>query len=228
MLNNYDATLTALTAFLVANAPRGADRDIAELQDQLERGEAPAYTSLEFRPAQDVGCTLYVRVESPAGKYDRRHIMDEEGNRWYAYVVKCEVSWASWGSSDVVTAQRRLACMTEVTRFACDIERAFAGVFHRLARSTLAEYLIEAQQAAEYKKQAAESAVRDAVLKNAKGVKVGQSKSVVVDSKYDLTNVGEVLVERKESGRTFKYSASVERTSRTGEVGLVYFMRLEA
>lgn len=224
MLNNYDATLTALTAFLVANAPSGADRDLIHLQDQLERGEAPDYTHLDFRPAHDVGCTLYVRMESPAGKYGSARIMDEEGNRWYAYVVKCEVSWASWGSADVTTSQRRLACMTEVTRFACEVERVFAGVFHRLD-ATKAE--IEAQNA-KYKKQAAESAVRDAVLKNAKGVKVGQSMTVVVDSKYDLTNVGEVLVERKESGRTFKYSASVEHASRTGEVGLVYFMRLEA
>ena len=204
MLNNYDATVTALAAFLVANAPPGADRDLIRLQDQLGRGEVPDYMHLEFKPARDVGCTLYVRVESPEGRFDRERIMDAEGNRWYAYVVKCEVSWASWGSGDVLTTQRRLACMTEVTRFACDLERVFSTVFHRLD-ATKAE--IEAQDA-KYKKQAAEAAVRDAVLKNAKGVKVGQSKSVVVDAKYDMTNVGEVIVTRQEGGRTCRPSGS--------------------
>jgi hypothetical protein len=216
MLNNYDATLTALAAFLVANAPRGADRDLIRLQDQLGRGEAPDYMHLEFKPAQDVGCTLYVRVESPEGKYDRNRIMDEAGNRWYAYAVKCEVSWASWGSGDVLTTQRRLACMTEVTRLACEVERVFSAVFHRLD-ATAAEI---AEQEAKYKKQAAEQEVKR--LAHAKGMKVGETKSVGIDSKFDLKGLGEVQVERKESGRTFKYSASAECPN------LVYFMRLEA
>lgn len=218
MLNNYDATLTALAAFLVANAPRGADRDLIRLQDQIGRGEVPDYMHLEFKPAQDVGCTLYVRVESPEGKYDRARIMDEAGNRWYAYAVKCEVSWCSWGSGDVVTTQRRLACMTEVTRLACEVERVFSTVFHRLD-ATADE--IKAQEA-KYAKDRAVSEIKSLVISHAKGMKVGDTKSVGIRPEFDLTGVGEVQVERKEGGRTFKYSASPECA------GLVYFMRLES
>lgn len=224
MLNNYDETLKRLAAFIIENAPAGAARDLARMRQDVAAGYLRDWHGVEFKPTDDVGATLYVRVEGPESKYGSTRIMDAEGNRWYAYVVRCEVTWASWGSADLPTCQRRIACMAEVARFAAEVEREFAGVFHRLD-ATAAE-IAEAKEAAA--RLAAEAAVKSAVLAASKGMKVGQTKSVVVDAKHDLTKLDEVLVERKESGRTFKYSASAAHGLRTGEVGLVYFMRLEA
>lgn len=224
MLNNYEATVTALCVYVLANAPAGAGRDLGDLSHRLTTGNTPDYLHFEFRPSQDVGCTLYVRVESPDGKYDRSRVIDAEGNRWYAYVVKCEVSWSSWGSADVATCQRRLACMTEVTRFACDLERAFSETFHRLD-ATAAEI---AAQNASFAKQNAEAEIKRQVLANAKGMKVGQSKSFCLPPTFDLTGVDKVQVERSEGGRKFKYEADLGFGYHAGEAGLVYFMRLEA
>jgi len=125
MVNNYDAVLACINAFLIANAPPGAERDLARVKRQLDAGDPSAFIGIEFRPTDDVGAQLYVRVDDPNGRFDSARIMDAEGNRWYAYVVRCEVSWASWGSSDVATCQRRVACMAEVVRFAAEVERAF-------------------------------------------------------------------------------------------------------
>jgi len=219
MLNNYGETLSALNAFVILNAPAGAERELQRL-DVMEPCD---YINLEFRPSQDIGCQLYIRTEGPEGRYGNTRIEDADGNLWYAYRVKCEVSWSSWGASPIEVTQRRLALMTEVTRFACEVERAFPDIFHQLSQ-TSAE---RDAQAVRNAKSRAIAAVESAVLANAKGMKVGQTKSVVVGT--DVSPVdSEVLVERKEGGRTFKYSASVEHGFRTGERGLVYFMRLEA
>ena len=223
MVNNYDAVLACINAFLIANAPPGAERDLARVKRQLDAGDPSAFIGIEFRPTDDVGAQLYVRVDDPNGRFDSARIMDAEGNRWYAYVVRCEVSWASWGSSDVATCQRRVACMAEVVRFAAEVERAFAGVFHRLD-ATAAE--IEAAKVKAAEERVLE-AIKKAVRANSKGMKVGQTKSAVVD--MDISSVkGEVIVDNHMSGRAFKYSASVEHGILTGERGLVYFMRLEA
>lgn len=224
MLNNYDAKLKELARFLVDNAPQGATRETDRLLVSLQEGhELPDYFSFEFRPTDDVGAQLYVRVESPDGRYSGTRIEDAEGNLWRAYVVKCEVSWASWGADDVTTCQRRLAVMTEVTRFACEVERAFSETFYHLFQ-TKAE---RDARALEMIKNRAEAEIRRQVRVSSKGMKVGQTKSVVLDKSFDLTGVGEVIVENEVNGRVFKYSASVEHGRRVGETGLVYFMRLE-
>ncbi len=224
MLNNHDETLTTLARFLVDNAPPGADRELARLKADLVAGEIPDYFSLEFRPTSDTGAQLYVRVEGPDGSYHSSRVMDAEGNRWYAYRVKCEISWASWGSASTEVCQRRLAVMTEVTRFACEVERAFPDVFHRLD-ATAAEIK---EQAKAHAKACAVEEIRRQVRALSKGMKVGNTKSFFVGPKFDLADVGEVQVERTEGGRTFKYNASVEHGRHVGEPGLVYFMRIEA
>ncbi len=218
MLNNYDAKLKDLARYLVNFAPAGAEREINRVHAQLASGELPDYFGFEFRPTQDVGCTLYVRVEGPEGRYGNSRIEDEEGNLWYAYTVKCEVSWASWGADNLVTTQRRLALMTEVTRFACEVEREFSEVFHRLSQTKAERDALAVSNA----RIRAENEIKRLVISHAKGMKVGNIRSVGIDPKFDTTGVGEVQVERFEGGRKFKYSASSECK------GLVYFMRLEA
>jgi hypothetical protein len=212
MNDNYDAVLLALSTFIVDNAPAGAEREVVRMRANLAEGRPTYigfdfrptdYISLDFRPTRDTGCQLYVRVESPEGKYDTKRIMDEEGNRWHAYVVKCEVSWASWGSASVETSQRRLAVMTEVTRFACEVERAFADVFYRLDQTV---EQIRANEAYQAERRIIQT-VTDAVKNNAKGMKVGQQKIVPVPG-ADFTSVCPIEVERHWDGRAFKYRAT--------------------
>jgi hypothetical protein len=219
MLNNYDETLSALSAFVILNAPAGAERDLQRV-DVMEPSD---YINLEFC-GEDTQCQLYLRLEGADGSYCASRVEDADGNTWRAYRLKVEVSWPSWGSGRVEVCQRRLALMTEVLRFACEIERAFPDVYHHLSQ-TKAE---RDAQAIVFAKNRAIEAIKAAVIANSKGVKVGQSKSVVVSANLDLTHVGEVVVERKDAGRIFKYSVSCEHGRRVGEVGLVYFMRLEA
>ncbi len=223
MLNNYDETLKRLAAFVIENMPAGAERERDRLVYCLANDGLSDYISLEFRPSQDVGCQLYIRAEGPAGRYGNSRIEDAEGNLWYAYMVKCEVSWSSWGASPIEVTQRRLALMTEVTRFACEVERAFSTVFHHLSQTKAERDALAISNA----KLRVLDAIKKAVINNSKGMKVGQNRSAVVD--MDVAHIkGEVLVERFEAGRNFKYSASVEHGVLTGERGLVYFMRLEA
>lgn len=206
--NNYDGMLRDLARYLVNFAPSGAAREVNRLHAALTRGDDLSdYFSFEFRPSDDVSCTLYVRAQGPDGKYGNTRIEDEEGNLWYAFVVKCEVSWPTWGADDLQTTQRRLALMTEVTRFACQVEREFAGVFHNLSQTKAERDALAISNA----KNRAKAVVERAVLANVKGMKVGQGKVVAVDG--DVSQVTFLDVTRTEGGRTFKYTASVGQCS---------------
>ncbi len=207
MVNNYDATLRALAAFILANAPAGAPREMARLQANLDAGTVQDYISLEFRPTEDTGCTLYVRVEAPDGRWTSKRMEDAEGNEWSTYHVRCEVSWSSWGSADTKVCQRRLAVMTETLRFACEVERAFPDVFHSM--DATAEQV--QQRKATLVKERAKNLVVELVKKSAKGMKVGQEKIVPVFGS-DFTQVCPVEVEREECGRRFKYHATATST----------------
>lgn len=218
MLNNYDETVKRLATFVIENMPAGAERERDRLIYNLGHEQSRGDIALEFRPTQDVSCTLYIRTEGPEGKYGNTRIEDAEGNLWYAFVVKCEVSWPSFGADNLLITQRRLALMTEVTRFACDVEREFAEVFHHLSQTKADRDAMEIRNV----KARVTAEIERLVRTHAKGMKVGDTKLVGIDPKFDTTGVGEVQVERKEGGRTFKYSASLECP------GLVYFMRLEA
>ena len=133
--------------------------------------------------------------------------MDAEGNEWYAYKVRCEVSWASWGSADVSTCQRRLACMTATLRLAADIERTFPDTFHLLSRTAaqIAEDKIRAEE------NRAKQRIVDLVKKNARGLKVGAQRLVPnsVDGGSSFVPVGRVEVDDYYNGKSFKFCAYV-------------------
>ncbi len=202
MVNNYAATLRALAAFILANAPAGAEREMARLKANLDAGITQDYISLEFRPTEDTGCTLYVRVEAPDGRWTSKRIEDDHGNEWSAYRVRCDVSWASWGSADTKVCQRRLAVMTETCRFACEVERAFPDVFHSLD-ATVEQVLT---RKALLVKERAKNRLADLVKSHAKGMKVGQEKTIKLSESLVPS---EAEVERSECGRSFKYHAKV-------------------
>jgi len=199
MVNNYSATLKDIARFLCNFAPAGAERDVNRLHADLAADSVTPYMSFEFRPTPDVGCSLYVRLEAPEGRGGSKRVEDEEGNLWHSYMVKCEVSWPSWGTDNLETCQRRLALMTEVTRFACEVERAFPETYHDLwqTKAQREEYAVECA------KKRAEAKIRQLVKENAKGMKVGQERRVDGDVP-DFA--GFVEVERVEAGRVFKYS----------------------
>lgn len=209
MNDNYVATVRLLLQFLVANAPAGAERELKRLAYMLEQPEpTTTYISMEFRPTDDTSCQMYVRLDgSLRERFSDRRLVDAEGNQWCSFKVKCEVSWPSWGSCDVGLAQRRLALMTEVARFAAEVEAAFPETFHRMYRT--------AAEVAEDKKQAelnhAKNTIAELVRKNAKGMKVGQTKRIEA-SLEDFVPVGLVEVERHEAGKTFKYRAEANAT----------------
>lgn len=209
MVNDYDATVRALYAFVLGNAPAGAARELARMRANLDAGNLGDWISLDFRPTEDTGCTLYVRIEPADGRYSATRLEDSEGNEWSAWRVRCEASWASWGSADLDTCQRRVDVMNATIAFARSIEAAFPNVFHSLD-ATKAE--VDARSEKRIKDRA-KSQVTDLVKKHAKGMKVGQEKIVPVPG-ADFQSVSPLEVEREECGRRFKYRA--EATSREG------------
>jgi hypothetical protein len=202
MVNNYDATIRALATFILTNAPVGAPRDLACLEADLAEGRVQDYICLEFRPTEDTGCTLYVRVAPPDGRWTSKYMEDSEGNQWSAYRVKCDVSWSSWGSADIKVCQRRLAVMTETLRFACEVERAFPDVFHSMD-ATAEEVQL---RKAELVKERAKGRLAELVKSHAKGMKIGQEKTIKLSESLVPS---EADVERSECGRSFKYHAKV-------------------
>lgn len=204
MDNNYAATLRSLAAFLVANAPVGAELEVNRLQALLAAGETTNYFALIFRPTQDTGAQLYVNLRGREQAYGGTRVEDEEGNLWYVYTVQCEVSWASWASVTLDVCQRRLAVMTEVTRFAAEVQRAFPDEFYDLVQTKAEREALKADNAA----RANVAAAKGLVLANVKGMKVGQSKSVACTD--SLKSFAEIEVERSEGGRCFKYIASFD------------------
>lgn len=209
MVNDYDATVRALYAFILREAPPGADREMARMRANLAAGNLTDWLGLEFRPTEDTGCTLYVRIEPPEGKWASSRLEDSEGNEWSAYKVRCEVSWPSWGSGDLGVTQDRLNVMNSTLAFARDIEAAFPNVFHNLdATKAQAD-----ERREKFARERAKFQVVDLVKKHAKGMKVGQEKIVPVPG-ADFQSVSPVEVEREECGRRFKYRA--EATSREG------------
>jgi len=204
MVNNYTAMLKDLARYLVNFAPAGAEREINRLYALQATIDPTNYFALEFRPTQDTGAQLYVNLRGRDGDYGSTRVEDAEGNLWYVYTVQCSVSWATWGSDTVDVCQRRLAVMTQVVRFASDIEREFSGEFYELFQ-TKAQC---DQRKNEYASRANLSAVEALVLSHVKGMKVGQSKSVgCTDS---IKPWGTLEVRRLEGGRIFKYQASLE------------------
>jgi hypothetical protein len=209
MVNDYDATVRALYDFVLGNAPTGAARELARMRANLDAGNLGDWISLDFRPTEDTGCTLYVRVEPADGRYSASRLEDSEGNEWSAWRVRCEASWASWGSADLDTCQRRVDVMNATIAFARSIEAAFPNVFHSLDATA-----VEVQQRkADLVKERAKNQVISLVKSCAKGMKVGQEKVVAV-ANADFQPVCPIEVEREECGRRFKYRATA--TSREG------------
>lgn len=204
MVNNYTAMLKDLARYLVNNAPAGAEREINRLRTLLADDETTNYFALEFRPTPDTGAQLYVNLRGRDGDYGNTRDEDAEGNLWYVYTVQCSVSWASWGSDTVDVCQRRLAVMTQMVRFAADIEREFSGEFYELSQTKAQRDQREIENAS----RANLAAVEALVLSHVKGMKVGQSKSVGCTS--NIVPWGTLEVRRSEGGRTFKYQASLE------------------
>ncbi len=186
MLDNYDSTVRELTEYLIANAPPGAEREVGRLQYTLDNNDLPGYISLEFRPTQDVSCTLYVSL----GKFGGERIDDEEGNTWYKYLITCEVSWPTWGSSDVTTSQRRLAVMTETTRFAAEVQARFGAPLLRLTTTKAQREAAHAQVAVHQ----SNLRVLKLVSANRKGMRVGQERRVEAEGP-DLVPLGTVEVD---------------------------------
>jgi hypothetical protein len=207
MVNNYDAVIRSLSDFILANAPAGGEHELARIRLSLEQGRPQDYIGIEFRPTENTGCTLYVRVVSPDGSWCSSLQTDAEGNEWSSYKVACEVSWASWGSADLSTTQQRLAVMTNVARFACEVERAFPDVFHRMD-ATAAEV---AERQARFAKDRAARELTELVKAHAKGMKVGQERIVPLFG-FDFRGVCPLTVERAEAGRSFKYRATATST----------------
>jgi hypothetical protein len=209
MINDYEAMVRALYSFILGNAPAGAARELARVRENLDAGNLRDWISLEFRPTEDTGANLYVRIESPEGKYGTTRLVDSEGNEWSAWRVRCEVSWASWGTADLDTCQRRVDVMNATIAFARQIEAAFPNVFHSLDATAVEVQLRNAARARER----AKAQVTEFVKLHAKGMKVGQEKIVPVPE-ADFQPVCPLEVEREECGRRFKYRATA--TSREG------------
>lgn len=209
MINDYDAMVRALYAFVLGNAPAGAASGLARMRANLDAGNLSDWISLDFRPTEDTGCMLYVRVEPADGKWSDSRLSDSEGNEWSAWRVRCEVSWASWGSADLDTCQRRVDLMNATIAFARSIEAAFPNVFHNLdATKAQAD-----ERRTRLAKERAKRELVELVKKHAKGLKVGQEKIVPVPG-ADFQGVSPVEVDREECGRRFKYRATA--TSREG------------
>lgn len=202
MLDNYDSTIRALSQFLIVNAPAGAEREVARLQATLDAGGVPGFISLEFRPEQDVQASLYISF----GKWGGKHIEDAEGNSWYEYNLTCEVSWPTWGSSDVVTCQRRLALMTAICRFAAEVQAKFNEPLLHLSQTKA-----QREEAKENTRRSlAMRRVEALVRNNAKGMRVGQERQIEasVDGQGDFLPVGKLTFSRADRHYTAHVTAT--------------------
>ena len=199
MNDNRDATIKDLCRYLIANAPKGAERDLGHMERELAEG-IPSYLSLEFRRDND-SCQLYVNDVTVDSDYSGT--LDEEGNRWHSTKVMCKVSWPSYGSDDVKTCQRRLDLMQEVVYFASRVEACFSQVLYQMTQS-------KEEIAANKVKWATEKAVHEVrrlVELNAKGLKVGDGRTVYSGTLKDHEPTGAVEVMRTNGGKCLKYTA---------------------
>lgn len=204
MVNDYDATVRALHAFILANAlPESYNRDIECLRQALEEGKPLDWIRVDFRPYEGTEATLYVRLEPPTGRFSSSRSKDVEGNEWSSYRVRCEVSWPSWGADGLDMVQKRLDVMNATLGLARAIEAAFPNVINRLDATAAEVQLREAMLS----KERAKSQVQDFVRLNWHGMKVGQEKIVPVPG-ADFQSVCPIEVEREECGRRFKYRAT--------------------
>lgn len=210
MVNDYDTTVRALHAFILANCPAGGyNRDLERLRLALEEGKPLDWVSVDLKPYEGTGATLYVRLDPATGRFSSSRSKDAEGNEWSSYKVCCEVSWPSWGADGVDIVQKRLDVMNATLAFARAIEAAFPNVINRMDATAAEVQLREATLS----KERAKRQVIDFVKLHAKGMKVGQEKIVPVPT-ADFQPVCPLEVEREECGRRFKYRATA--TSREG------------
>lgn len=210
MVNDYDTTVRALHAFILANCPAGGyNRDLERLRLALEEGKPLDWVSVDLKPYEGTGAILYVRLDPATGRFSSSRSKDAEGNEWSSYKVCCEVSWPSWGADGLDIVQKRLDVMNATLAFAKAIEAAFPNVINRLDATAAEVQLREVMLA----KERAKRQVIDFVKLHAKGMKVGQEKIVPVPT-ADFTKVCPIEVEREECGRRFKYRA--EATSLEG------------
>lgn len=210
MVNDFDTTIRALHAFILANCPAGGyNRDLERLRMALDEGKPLDWVSVDLKPYEGTGATLYVRLDPATGRFSSSRSKDAEGNEWSSYKVCCEVSWPSWGADGLDIVEKRLDVMNATLAFAKAIEAAFPNVINRLD-ATAAEV---AQREADLAKERAKNQVISLVKSCAKGLKVGQERVVAV-ANADFQPVCPLEVEREECGRRFKYRATA--TSREG------------
>jgi hypothetical protein len=145
MVNDYDATVRALHAFILANCPAGGyNRDIERIRLALEEGKPLDWISVDFRPVEGTGATLYVRLDPSTGRFSSSHTKDAAGNEWSSYRVCCEVSWPSWGADGLDMVQKRLDVMNATLGLARAIEAAFPNVINRMDATAAEVQLREA------------------------------------------------------------------------------------
>lgn len=205
-MDSYNTTLIALAHFLVFNVPAGAERDVDRVRHDLEQGKPRPYFSFEFR-RDNASCTLYVELDNL--RYDV--VEDEEGNHLEEYRVEAKVSWPSWGSDSVTTCQERLALMTEVTRFAAEVERTFPNVVRRLVSTR-----------AQREDRQTRARVERLIRANMKGMREGQERRIEAGhGEPDFQPVGEVVVTSiAPDGSERRYTTHVTATR------AFYFMRV--
>lgn len=211
MIDNYSETTRALYEFILANAPKGADYGLDCIKRDLaaEPGILHANLYLDFKPSNDTGAALSVRVQRQDPGDGLAMEEDSEGNLWATYRVHCGVSWPSWGTSNLSTCQRRIDVINTVMGFAHLIEGAFPDPFCRLICSKNQRD----KRALETLKNQAIDAISDIVRSNCNGMKVGEEKIMPIPG-ADYTMLEDFDVERWANGRRFKYRASA--TSREG------------
>lgn len=207
MLNdNHDATVAALTKFILDNGPEGAERDFLRLREGYTT--FPLYVEFRRNEPCNASCCLSVRLD-PVGPWEGT--FDEEGNRWRRFQVKTEVNWPTYGSSDVVETQHRLALMTEVCRFAAAIQAAFPQEVCHLTQ-TAADVAERKERAA---KERAKQRVVELIKFNAKGMRVGQERRLEAngtDPDFDATLGDFHVIWKRANGGEVKYLAMVTAT----------------
>lgn len=216
---NHTSPIAArmLLDLVKSSAPEGVQtRSFGTLERCVEERQPAPYVTLEFE--RDNGkhrasVTLYVKLENAEGRFSYGTVKDDDGNVWAAEVYRTEVNYPCHGSCDVATLQFRLALLTEVARFAAEVERTLAGTWHTLVETASERRTREDQRA----KNGAKSRIEGIVKSNAKGMKVGQTKRIEAwqhagGKGEDFLPIGEVEVERHEGGRVLKYRAEVNAT----------------
>jgi len=189
--DNYGTTRTSMASRILSTplAAYATKHHIARMQEALEGAdEGLSFPYVEFRRA-GTNCDLGVDV-ARVDNFGARTV-DDAGNEWAEYEIRCDVNFPCHGSSDPATVLARVRLYQDVAMLAAELLAEF-GANPIWKMTATAQEVAERKAAAE--KKALDEKVRSVVLGARSGLRVGATRSLLMNS-FDGVPVGRYEVD---------------------------------